>query len=62
MTEPLAEDLLHGVKRIAAYIGVTPRRAYYLLECGEIPGFRLGRIWCARRSEIDARCRALDTA
>ena len=33
-------------------MGLNPRAAYYLLEKREIPGFKIGNIWYARRSTL----------
>ena len=45
-------DLLTGAEEIAKFLNVNPRRAFHLLEKGLIPGFRLGKRWCARRSRL----------
>lgn len=49
----LADDLLKGVPAIADYIGDNPRRIYYLLERSQIPAFKVGTIWHARKSQLD---------
>lgn len=38
----LADDLLHGREEIAHFIGVSLRRATYLLESEQIPAGKLG--------------------
>jgi hypothetical protein len=50
----LADDLLTGIRAIAAYTGETPRRTEYLAERGLIPVFRVGRRVHARKSQLDA--------
>ena len=45
-------DLLDGVPNIAAFIGLSHRRTYYLLEKGYLPGFKLGTKWCARKTTL----------
>lgn len=50
----LSDDLLKGVKQIANHTGDGERRTYYLLEHGLIPGFKIGAIWHARKSSLDA--------
>jgi hypothetical protein len=50
MTEEL--DLLTGADKIAAFIGVKPRRIYHLAETKRLPVFRLGATLCARRSTL----------
>lgn len=47
-------DYLHGARAIAAHLGVSTRRAFYLLENRLIPSTKLGATWVARRSSIDA--------
>jgi len=37
--------VLRGAPEIGRAIGVSPRRAYYLLERGVIPGVKEGNIW-----------------
>jgi hypothetical protein len=37
--------ILRGAPEIAKAIRTTPRRAYYLLEKGIIPGVKEGAIW-----------------
>jgi len=51
-TVPLADDLLRGVKRIAAEIGESERRTYYLLENKLLPGGKQGSCWLASRRAI----------
>jgi hypothetical protein len=51
--QPLAADLLTGTKAIAAHVGMAERRVIYLLSTGRLPGFRVGRRWHARCSELD---------
>lgn len=49
---PLADDLLKGVVGIASFIGETPRRTHYLLEKGDLPGFKMRGRWRSRKSSI----------
>ena len=46
----LSDDVLTGAAEIAAHLGCSERRSYYMLERRIIPGFKLGRIWHMRRS------------
>ena len=48
----LGDDLIAGGPAIAAELGETKRRAYYLLETGLIPGFKIGNRWYVRRSTL----------
>lgn len=45
-------DFLHGAAQIGAFLGVSTRRAYYLLESGQLPAAQLGARWVARRSTL----------
>ena len=51
--EDLADDLLRGVKAIAAFTGLKNREVYYLAEKGKLPLFKMGaRKWCGRKSTL----------
>jgi hypothetical protein len=50
--ESVAHDLLHGCEQIGAELGVTPRRAYYLLEKGLIPAGKIGATWVASKRKL----------
>lgn len=62
-TEPFADDLLRGMEAIAAHIGETERRAYYLAERGLIPCGKLGASWpnCAPPPQSTKRSRRRPT-
>jgi excisionase family DNA binding protein len=49
----LAEDLLPRAIAAAAYIGVTPRAVYHLVEGGHLPAIRKGRRLYFRKSELE---------
>jgi excisionase family DNA binding protein len=49
----LADDLLPGATAAAAYIGVTPRAVYHLVEAGHLPAIRKGRKLYFRKSELE---------
>jgi hypothetical protein len=48
-------DLIHGAKAIGDYLGLPTRRAFRLLERGEIPATKFGNIWSASKSTLRAR-------
>lgn len=48
----LKDDLLRGAKAIADFTGEDQRRIFYMLEKGQIPGFKLGGRWNARKSTL----------
>jgi hypothetical protein len=53
MEQPtLADDLLDGATAIAKFTGFKVRRVFYLCEQGELPAFKIGTRWCARKSEL----------
>ena len=58
----LAEDLLKGAGQIGEFINEGPRRTYYMLERGILPGFKWGGIWHARKSTIIKRIAKLEEA
>jgi hypothetical protein len=41
---------IRGAKAIAAHIRLPVRQTNYLLECGRLPAFKMGRIWNMRPS------------
>ena len=52
--ETKALDLIWGADAIAAELGCDRRRAFYLLEKGEIPAKKVGGKWVVRRDELHA--------
>ncbi len=46
------DDLLVGADEIGRFLGGNARRGYYLLQTGQIPCFKIGRMWHARRSTL----------
>ena len=51
----LADDILAGVDAIAAFIGKEPRKVYYMLSRGQIPGafkYPNSKIWHGRKSTL----------
>ena len=45
-------DLLVGAAEIGKFLGADQRRAFYLLITGQVPAFKIGRLWHARRSTL----------
>jgi hypothetical protein len=58
----LADDLLRGIARIAEFIGEPTRRGFYLAETGQIPAFKQGRLWMARKSRLRQHYEELEAA
>ncbi|MCK1317136.1 DNA-binding protein [Bradyrhizobium sp. 23] len=48
----MSDDLLTGAKAIGGFIGKTERQAFYMLEKKQIPGFKTGKTWNARKTSI----------
>ena len=51
MTVPL--DLIRSTKGIADALGCTARQARYLCETSQIPVFKIGSRWHARRATLE---------
>lgn len=49
----LSDDLLPGANAAAAFIGVTPRAVYHLVEAGHLPAIKKGRKLYFRKSELE---------
>ncbi len=47
-----SDDLLVGADEIGKFLGANTRRAFYLLETRQVPSFKIGRLWHARRSTL----------
>ena len=60
MTVPL--DLLRSTKEIAAVLNCSVRQAQYLCEKGQIPVFKIGSIWHARRASLERHLERLEQA
>lgn len=58
MQESLAGDLMRGVEAIAVFLDLTQRQTNHLLQCGQLPAFKMGGIWHARKSTILAHIAA----
>ena len=54
----LADDVLDGVKEIAAFIGKSERATFHLIHNDQLPVFRLGKKIHARKSELERAFRA----
>ena len=58
----IAADRLSGAKAIATFLGITPRRAVYLLETRQVPAGKEGRIWVASKQAMREHYRRLTGA
>jgi len=52
---PLADDLLHGAKEIANFLGITERQAFHQIEEGNIAVARMGRKIVGSKSALRRR-------
>ena len=57
----IGEDLIRGASAISEELGEPLRRTYYLLESGQLPAWKMGSRWYARRSALVAHFRRLET-
>jgi hypothetical protein len=48
----IGDDLLHGAQAIADELGISVRRAFYLLERSQIPAMKVGGTWTASRCRL----------
>lgn len=46
------DDLLVGADEIGNFLNCNKRRAFYLLETRQVPAFKIGKLWHARRSML----------
>jgi hypothetical protein len=44
--------ILWGAKEIGRFIGKKPRAAFWLLENGQIPGRKQGKMWTSTKGEL----------
>ena len=51
-TSPLAADLLLGAQAVADELGISLRKTFYLLETGQLPARKTGRLWTSTRSKL----------
>lgn len=54
----LSDDLIKGTPAAAAYCGLDPRTIYHLVEIGELPAIKKGKVLFFRKSELDAAFRS----
>lgn len=46
-------DLINGAAEAAAFIGITPRTVYHMVDRGELPVIRKGKRLYFRKSELE---------
>jgi hypothetical protein len=57
-----ADDTLESVAKIAPWIGKTERQTFYMLESGQLPGYKLGGKWHMRKSRYRRFIEELEAA
>jgi len=58
--DDLAADLLRGIPRIARFLGMSDRQAYYLAEKKLIPAYKRGKIWEMKKSTARRQTEVLE--
>jgi hypothetical protein len=53
--EKLANDLLHGAKEIADFLGIEERQARWQIDAGNIPTTRMGRLIIGSKNVLRRR-------
>jgi hypothetical protein len=49
---PLSDDLMIGAIALAAWLGVPPRKVFYIAETKQLPFFKIGGKLAGRKSTI----------
>jgi hypothetical protein len=62
MAELTEDDLVWGIKSIAAAINQSPRQAHYMLTNGQLPAGQQGEKWVASRTALKAHFAKLTSA
>lgn len=59
-SEMLSDDLIKGAKAVETETGgvITARQVYHMVEAGQLPVIRKGRVLYFRRSELEAAFRS----
>ncbi len=48
------DSIRMGTKAAAAYLGITPRTLYRIIDGGQLPAYKFGRVIRLRQADIDA--------
>ncbi len=57
--ESLADNILDGVAAYSEFTGWPPRRVYYMLEKGQLPGGKIGNRWIGSKRAVRQRLESL---
>ena len=55
LNDSIADDLLDGVAVYSNFTGWPPRKIYYLLEKGHLPGGKMGNRWIGSKRVVRKR-------
>ncbi len=50
----MTEEQLMGTEDVARYLNVHFKTVMHLVESGELPAYKVGRVWRYRKSDVDA--------
>jgi putative molybdopterin biosynthesis protein len=53
------EPIWLGTKEAASHLGITARTLYRLIDAGDIPAYKLGRVLRIKRSDVEAFLRSV---
>lgn len=56
----MSDDLLVGIKPIANWLKLPPRKVFYMAEKKHLPLFKIGKQWAGRKSTILKRIEELE--
>jgi len=62
MEPRLGDDLMIGARVIAEWLGVPERKVFYWAGSGDIPLFKIGNQWAARKSTLTRHFAKLEDA
>ena len=48
------EPIWLGTKEAASHLGITPRTLYRLIDAGDIPAYKLGRVLRIKLSDVES--------
>ena len=44
------------IRDVQCYLGVGERTIYRLIQSGELPAFRIGKLWRVRKKDLEQFC------
>lgn len=54
MSKKISDSAILTIREVEQYLKVTERTIYRLAAARKIPGFKVGRMWRFRQTDIDA--------